>query len=261
MDLGLNGKIALVAAASKGLGFGIARALAREGAQVSMCSRDRASIEAAGAQIYAETGAQPLTTSCDMRDGQSIQAWIDRTVEHWGKIDAVLVNAGGPPSGLFKDLDDAAWQAAFELTLLSAVRLIRGAIPHMPDGGAILTVTSSSVREPIERLILSTALRSGVAGLVKALADELAPQKIRVNNLLPGRIDTERVAQLDRVAASKLGVTFEQVRDQSLQRIPLKRLGSIDEFGSAAAFLLSPAASYLTGASLRVDGGMMRSIS
>src|SRR5579864_4817047 len=126
MDLGLNGKIAMVAAASKGLGFGTARALAREGALVSMCSRDRTSLDAAGAKIYTETGTQPLTTACDMRDGKSIQAWIDRTVAEWGRIDAVLVNAGGPPNGLFKDLDDSAWQAAFELTLLSAVRLIRG---------------------------------------------------------------------------------------------------------------------------------------
>ncbi|MHB8624804.1 MAG: SDR family oxidoreductase [Aggregatilineales bacterium] len=260
MDLGIKGKIALVAAASKGLGFGTARVLAREGALVSMCSRDRAAIEAAGAKIYAETGSQPLTAACDLRDAKSIQTWIDQTVAQWGRIDAVLVNAGGPPNGLFKDLDDAAWQAAFELTLLSTVRLIRGTIAHMPEGGAILTVTSSSVQEPIERLILSTAMRSGVAGLVKTLADELAPQKIRVNNLLPGRIDTDRVAQIDQNTASKLGITFEQARSQSLQRIPLKRLGSIDEFGAVAAFLLSPAASYLTGASLRVDGGMMRSI-
>lgn len=260
MDLGLKGKVALVAAASKGLGFGTARALAREGALVSICSRDQASIDVAAAKLHTETGAEPLATVCDMRNGQSIQDWINRTVTKWGKIDAVLVNAGGPPGGLFKDLDDAAWQAAFELTLLSTVRLIRDAVAHMPDGGAILTITSSSVQEPIERLVLSTAMRSGVAGLVKTLADELASQNIRVNNLLPGRIDTDRVTQIDQNSANKLGITFEEARTQSLQRIPLRRLGTIDEFGAVAAFLLSPAASYLTGASLRVDGGMMRSV-
>jgi 3-oxoacyl-[acyl-carrier protein] reductase len=260
MDLGLKGKVALVAAASKGLGFGVARALAREGALISMCSRDQGSIDAAAAKIQSETGAQPLSIACDMRDGKSIQAWVDHTVSKWGKIDAVLVNAGGPPSGLFKDLDDAAWQSAFELTLLSTVRLVRSAIPHMTEGGAILTITSSSVQEPIERLVLSTAMRSGVVGLVKTLSDELAAQNIRVNNLIPGRIDTDRVAQLDQTAATKLGITVEEVRKQSVQRIPLRRLGSIDEFGAVAAFLLSPAASYLTGTSQRVDGGMMRSV-
>ncbi len=203
MDLGLKDKVALVAASSKGLGFGVARALAREGARVSMSSRDKASIEAAASKLAKETGAQTLASACDMRDGKSIQAWVDATVAKWGKIDAVLVNAGGPPAGMFKDMDDAAWQSAFELTLLSTVRLIRASIQHMPDGGSILTVTSSSVREPIERLILSTVMRSGVSGLVKTLADELAPQKIRVNNLLPGRIDTDRITQLDQTTAGR----------------------------------------------------------
>src|SRR5258708_6155619 len=137
MDLGLKDKVALVAASSKGLGFGVARALAREGACVSMSSRDKASIEAAAARLVAETGAQTLASVCDMQDAKSIQAWVDVTVQKWGKIDAVLVNAGGPPAGLFKDMDDATWQSAFELTLMSAVRLIRASIQHMPDSGAI----------------------------------------------------------------------------------------------------------------------------
>ena len=260
MDLGLKDKVALVAASSKGLGFGVARALAREGARVSMSSRDKAAVEAAAANLAKETGAQTMASACDMRDGKAIQAWVDATVQKWGKIDAVLVNAGGPPAGLFKDFDDAAWQSAFELTLLSTVRLIRASVQHMPDGGAILTVTSSSVREPSERLLLSTVMRSGVSGLVKALADELAPQNIRVNNLLPGRIETDRITQLDQITATKMGISMEEVRRQSVARIPLKRLGTIDEFGAAAAFLLSPAAQYITGAWLQVDGGTMRSI-
>jgi 3-oxoacyl-[acyl-carrier protein] reductase len=157
-------------------------------------------------------------------------------------------------------MTDAQWQSAFELTLLSAVRMMRAAVPRMTEGGSILTITSSSVREPIERLGLSTVMRSGVAGLVKTLADELAAQQIRVNNLMPGRIDTERVAQLDAAAAQRSGKSIEEVRNASIARIPLKRLGTIDDFGAAGAFLLSPAAAYITGATLRVDGGMMRSI-
>jgi 3-oxoacyl-[acyl-carrier protein] reductase len=138
--------------------------------------------------------------------------------------------------------------------------MIRAVLPHMKDGGAILTVTSSSVREPIERLALSTVMRSGVVGLVKTLADELAADGIRVNNLIPGRIDTDRVKQLDRGAAERLSKSVEEVRQQSITKIPAGRLGTIDDFGAAGAFLLSPAAAYITGATLRVDGGAMRSI-
>ncbi len=260
MDLGLKGKVALVAAASKGLGFGVARAMALEGAKVSICSRDTASVEAAARKLTDETGADVLANVCDVTNPDSISAWVDATIARWGVIDALLVNAGGPPGGLLLDMTDAQWQAAFELTLMSSVRMIRAAVPHMTNGGSILTITSSSIKEPIERLGLSTVMRSGVAGLVKTLADELAGKNIRVNNLIPGRIDTERVAQLDAAAARRQNISVEEVRAQSVTRIPLKRLGNIDEFGAAAAFLLSPTAQYITGATLRVDGGQMRSI-
>jgi 3-oxoacyl-[acyl-carrier protein] reductase len=260
MDLGLKNKVALLAAASKGLGYGVARAMGREGAHLSICSRDADQVRAAGEKLSAETGAHVLAMPCDVRDAATVEAWIAQTVARWGKIDALLVNAGGPPAMTFKETTDAHWQAAFELTLLSAVRLIRAALPHMPHGSAILTITSSSIKEPIERLGLSTVMRAGVAGLVKTLADELASDGIRVNNLIPGRIDTDRVAQLDQNTASARGITFEQARAEAISKIPLKRLGTIDEFGAAAAFLLSPAAAYITGATLRIDGGAMRSI-
>jgi 3-oxoacyl-[acyl-carrier protein] reductase len=260
MDLGLKDKVALLAAASKGLGYGVARAMGREGAQLSICSRDADQVRAAGEKLSAETGAHVLAMPCDVRDAATVEAWIAQTVARWGKIDALLVNAGGPPAMTFKETTDAHWQAAFELTLLSAVRLIRAALPHMPHGSAILTITSSSIKEPIERLGLSTVMRAGVAGLVKTLADELASDGIRVNNLIPGRIDTDRVAQLDQNTANARGITFEQARAEAISKIPLKRLGTIDEFGAAAAFLLSPAAAYITGATLRIDGGAMRSI-
>lgn len=261
MDLGLKGKVALVAAASKGLGFGVARALAAEGAKVSICSRNAAEIEAAAQKLRDETGAEVIANACDVTKPADIQTWIDQTVAHWGDtIDALLVNAGGPPGGLLIEFSDEQWQAAFELTLLSSVRMIRATLPHMTNGGSILTVTSSSIKEPVERLGLSTVMRSGVAGMVKTLADELAPKQIRVNNLIPGRIDTDRVAALDQAAANRSGQSFEEVRASSISKIPLKRLGTIDDFGAAGAFLLSPAAAYITGATLRVDGGAMRSI-
>ncbi len=260
MDLGLQGKVALVSAASKGLGYGVARALAREGARLAICSRDSANVERAAQTLRDETGAEVLAAICDVTSAEAIHAWIASAGAHYGRIDALLVNAGGPPAGLIRAMTDAQWQAAFELTLMSAVRMIRGVLPYMTDGGAILTITSASIKEPIERLGLSTVMRSGVAGLVKTLADELAGDRIRVNNLIPGRIDTERVTQLDQATAERTGKTIEQVRADNISKIPLGRLGTIEDFGAAGAFLLSPAASYITGAALRVDGGMIRSI-
>lgn len=260
MNLGLENRVALVAAASKGLGFGVARALAVEGARVSICSRSEEDIRAAADRLHEETGAEVMATSCDVTDPASINNWVDASVAAWGQIDALLVNAGGPPAGQIRELSEAQWEAAFQLTLMSSIRMINAALPHMGSGSAILTVTSSSIREPIARLALSTVMRSGVMGLVKTLADELAGDGIRVNNLIPGRIDTDRVRQLDAITASRTGITPEEAREQSLANIPLGRLGSIDDFGAAGAFLLSPAAGYITGASLRVDGGQMRSV-
>lgn len=260
MDLGLKEKVALVAAAGQGLGYGTARALAKEGARVSICSHLPDEIEAASARLVDETGAAVLASVCDVRDPEAIRAWVSKTVAEWDHIDALFVNAGGPPAGNFKDLSEDQWYAAFELTFMSAVRLIGAVVPHMPAGSAIVASTSSSVREPIERLILSNVMRAGVASLVKSLADELAPDGIRLNTLIPGRIDTARVTQLDQIKANKLGIDVEDVRAQSVASIPLGRLGTIDEYGSAATFLLSPAASYITGATLRVDGGKIRAI-
>lgn len=260
MNLELQDRVYLTAAASKGLGYGVARALAQDGAKVSMCSRSADDIEQAAQQLSADTGAEVLATACDVTQAADIDNWIARTVAQWGRIDGLLVNAGGPPAGYFKELTDDQWQAAFELTLLSTVRMIRAVIPHMPDGGSIVTITSSSIIEPIERLALSTVMRAGVAGLVKTLADELAGDHIRVNNLVPGRIDTDRVAALDRGVANRLGISYEEARARSLTEIPLGRLGTIDDFGAAGAFLLSPRSSYITGATLRVDGGKIRAI-
>ena len=180
MKLGLENRVSLVAAASKGLGYGVARALASDGARVSICSRSADDIAAAAAKLKAETGAEVLATSCDVTNPADINNWVAATVSEWGQVDALLVNAGGPPAGHFREISEAQWEAAFQLTLMSSIRMINAALPHMSSGSAILTVTSSSIREPIERLALSTVMRSGVMGLVKTLADELAGDGIRV---------------------------------------------------------------------------------
>ena len=260
MDLGLKDKVALVAASSKGLGYGIAKALAANGAKVSLCSRSAADVAAAAETIASDCGVDTLATACDVRVGGDIQAWVDKTVAAWGAIDCLLVNAGGPPAMTLSEASDDDFQAAFELTLLSSFRMIRMTVPHMSAGGSILTVTSSSIKEPSPRLGLSTVMRAGVAGMVKTLADELAGDGIRLNNLIPGRIDTDRVAQLDAVTSEKTGLSMDDVKARAIANIPLGRYGTIDDFGAAGAFLLSPAASYITGATLRVDGGAMRSI-
>jgi 3-oxoacyl-[acyl-carrier protein] reductase len=260
MDLGLSGKMMLVAASSKGLGYGIARALAGEGAKVALCARSAAEVEAAAARIHAETGVQTLATACDVTDIAALTAWVNDAAAWGGGLDGVVVNGGGPPTMLLKDATDAQWQAAFDQMLLTAVRMVRLSVPHMRAGGAILTVTSSSAVEPIATLGLSTVIRAGIFAMVKVLAEELAGQGIRINNLIPGRIHTDRVDQLDGLTAERSGSTIAEVRASHEARIPLKRLGTIDEFGAAGAFLLSPAASYITGASLRVDGGLMRSV-
>ncbi|MDE2748861.1 MAG: SDR family oxidoreductase [Chloroflexota bacterium] len=260
MDLGLKDKVALVAASSKGLGYGVAKALAANGARVSLCSRSAEDVAAAAETIAADYGVETLATACDVRAAADIQAWVDKTAAAWGAIDCLLVNAGGPPAKTIMEVSEADFQAAFELTLLSSFRMIRQTIPHMKDGGSILTVTSGSIKEPIPRLGLSTIMRAGVAGMVKTLADELAGDGIRLNNLIPGRIDTDRVAQLDAVTSEKTGLSMDEVKARAIAGIPLGRYGTIDDFGAAGAFLLSPAASYITGATLRVDGGAMRSI-
>ena len=262
MDLGLKNKVIMVAAASKGLGFGIAQAVAQEGATVSIGSRTEADILAAAEKLRAETGAKTMGSVLDARDPASIAHWVAVTVAKYGRIDGLVVNAGGPPAGIFDDFDDAAWQAAFELTLMSSVRMIRAVLPHLrtQGGGAILAVTSSSVKEPNDILLMSNVMRSGVTSLLKSLSRQLAPEKIRVNNLVPGRIYTGRVQALDEIRTSKRDRTVAEERAWQEGQIPWGRYGRIEEFGRAGAFLLSDAASYITGETLIVDGGAMKTV-
>jgi 3-oxoacyl-[acyl-carrier protein] reductase len=252
----------MVAASSKGLGFGIARELAKNGAIVCMASRTKAEIEKAAESLRKETGATIHSSVFDAGSPDSIQNWISEVETSFERIDGLVVNAGGPPPGNFDDFTDDDWQAAFNLTLMSAVRLIRGVLPSMRASGegSILTITSMSVKEPVNRLLLSNVLRSGVTSLVKSLSNELATENIRINNLLPGRIDTDRVKSLDNSNAEKMGIPVSEVKKNNEMNIPLGRYGDIEEFGKAGAFLLSPAASYITGVSLAVDGGIMKTV-
>ncbi|HEX5431961.1 MAG TPA: SDR family oxidoreductase [Bryobacteraceae bacterium] len=262
MNLGLNNKIAMISGASRGLGFAVARALALEGVQVSMSSRDAGAIAAAGKKIEQETGRGVLAMPVDVRSAEAIAAWHRATVDRFGGIDLLYPNCGGPPPGPALKFDDAAWQGAFELLLLSAVRMIRLAAPSMAErvGGAIVLPTSSAVKEPIPNISLSTVIRASVSSLSKTLALELAPQRIRVNQLIPGRIHTDRVDEIDAVNAQRAGIGIEEQRKKIWATIPAGRYGDPDGFAAAAVFLFSDAASYITGASLQVDGGLIRGI-
>ena len=262
MQLNLKGKIAMVAASSKGLGFGIAQELAREGAKLSIGSRSKDGIESAAKKLREETQAEVLSTILDASNKLSIEDWTKRTTDHFGGVDLLVVNAGGPPPGKFMEFTDENWQAAFDMNLMSAVRMIREVIPLMESrgGGSILTVTSSSVKEPIDVLILSNVMRSGVTSLVKSLSLQLATKNIRVNNLMPGRIDTDRVRSIDENQAKAAGISVEERKAQSRAMIPLQRYGTIEDFGKMGAFLLSEAASYVTGSSIAVDGGSIKTV-
>src|SRR5437868_760037 len=261
MDLGLNGKRVLVAAASKGLGRAIATEFVSEGARVAICSRERERIEQVATEIGAAVGI-----AADVSTESGCRGFVERSVGALGGIDVLIVNAGGPKPGKFADLDDAAWQKAFELTLLSAVRLTRLAVPELRKSkGAIVFSTSTSVRQPgspaYGTLMLSNGLRAAVHGLLKTLSTELAADGIRVNAIQPGRISTERIAELDADTARREGIAVEQVQERFEKgAIPLGRYGRPEEFAAAAVFLASPRASYITGVSLQVDGGMLTSM-
>jgi len=259
MDLGLNGKVAIVAAASKGLGRAVATIMAQEGARVTIFSRDRERIERTAAEIRAETGAEVLSLTVDVTQPDDIARAIDETVQHFGRLDILVTNAGGPPAGTFETLSDDDFARAIELNLLSTVRMCQAAVPHMKErGGSIVTITSISVKQPLPGLILSNTARTGVVGLVKSMANELGHYNIRVNNVGPGPTKTDRIIDLARQRAARDDLSLDAALEESADGIPLGRLGEPEEFGRVVAFLASPAASYVSGQTLIVDGGMSR---
>jgi len=256
MELGLKGKRAIVMAASRGLGYASALGLAREGCKLIVCSRDQARIEAAAAAIQKEAGADVKALVADVSSASEAKRLVDAAVSAYGGLEIVVHNAGGPPAGETLQMTEEQWQKAFEQNLLSFTRIVGAAAPEMKKAGygRVLTIASSSIKQPIPNLALSNALRAGVWGIAKTLSRELAPQGILVNVIAPGRIDTERIAELDQANAQKSGKSVEDVRKASIGGIPLGRLGRPEELANLVVFLASQAGSYITGQAITVDG-------
>jgi 3-oxoacyl-[acyl-carrier protein] reductase len=254
MDLGLDGLRALVGGGSSGLGAAIATTLVAEGARVGIAARPGERLEARARDVGALAVAADLSTP----DGPGTA--VDAAVAGLGGLDLILVNSGGPPGGDFAALDEATWTTAIDGVLLAALRLVRSALPHLRESAtpAILIILSSSAREPIPGLTTSNVLRPGLAGLIKSLTAEIAP--IRINGIAPGRVATDRLAYLDGLRATATGRPIDQIRDEAMARIPLGRYGDPAEVGRLGAFLLSPAASYVSGAIVPIDGGMVRAL-
>ncbi|HEY7678388.1 MAG TPA: SDR family oxidoreductase [Candidatus Methylomirabilis sp.] len=262
MDLGLTGQPALVAAASKGMGRAVAEGLAREGARLAIFARTEADVRLAADEIRGATGAEVLALAGDATRAADVQRVVGEAAARFGGLRVLVTNAGGPPLGPFDEMDDAKWQAAFELNLLSVIRLIRAAVPHLraAGGGRIVNIQSTAVKQPIDGLVLSNTLRVGVVGLAKTLASELARDRITVNTVCPGRIYTERLHSLFVYRARAQGGTVEQARAAEEALIPLGRLGTPEEFAAMVVFLCSEPARYVTGVTVQVDGGLVRGL-
>ena len=260
MDLQLKELRALVTGSSRGLGYAVALCLAREGCRVAVNSRDEAKITAAALAIARETGSRVIGLAGDVADPDVPERLVGESARAFGGLDILITNAGGPPSGAFESFNEAAWQKALDLSLMSHVRLVRAALPYLRQSHAasVLTVTSYSVKQPIPNLVLSNSIRAATVGLTKSLALELGVAGIRFNSILPAWTETERVYDLMKTRAAQNHTTLEQeIAKQSLES-PLGRMGRPEEFANAAVFLVSPAASYITGVMLSVDGGMYK---
>jgi len=262
MDLGLKGKVAVVAAASQGLGRAIAEELAQEGAHVALCSRDRGRIEAAAKEIAKRTGAETLGVAADVTRGEDVERFVAAAAEKWGAVHIAVANAGGPPAKLFAEATPEDWQRAVELNLMSAVHLARAALPRMQKQkwGRLLFLTSASVKQPIEGLLLSNSVRSAVAGLAKTLSNEYGRDNILVNVLCPGYLRTERLEELATAVSAKRGIGRDEIYREWAAANPVGRIGEPRELAALAAFLASERASYITGTAMAVDGGRTKSL-
>lgn len=260
MDLGLKGKIALVTGASRGLGFATASTLAREGCRVAVNSRSEDNAKAAAEKIAAENGTQTSGLAGDVSKVGVAEELVAETVRIFGGLDLLVTNAGGPPAGPFESFQEEDWQKAIDLSFTSHVRLIRAALPHLrkSDIPSVLTVTSYTVKQPLPNLVLSNSIRLATIGLTKSLAAELGPEGIRFNSILPAWTETERVTDLMAYRAKNNNTTIEEESRKQAAESALGRMGQPEEFANAAVFLLSPAASYITGVMLLVDGGIYK---
>ena len=251
MDLGLKDKVAVIGASSKGLGRAIAFGLAEEGAKVTICARNEEPLNATAVEIREQTGAEVMSMAMDVSNPNDAENLIHSSIEHFGGIDILINNAGGPRAGRFDDLDITDYQDAVNLNLMSTINLTRAVVPNMRarKGGRIINLTSVSVKQPVEGLMLSNMARTGVIGFAKTLATELANDNILVNNVCPGIIFTEEAC-----------ITFDQAIEKMTQDIPLGRIGDPKEFANLIVFLASERASYITGATIQVDGGMVKGL-
>jgi 3-oxoacyl-[acyl-carrier protein] reductase len=263
MDMKLKGKTVIVTAGSKGLGKATALEFAREGANVMVSSRNEKSLQETVQEIIKASGNPNVDyVTCDITDYSSIKNLVEVTVSKYNSVDVLVNNSGGPPAGSFDSLNDEQWQKAFELNLLSYTRLIREVLPSMrkSGGGHIVNFTSSSIKQTLDNLILSNTFRVGVVGMAKSLSQELSKDNILINTVGPGRIDTDRVAQLDQMRAKKLGITPEELRESTEKSIPMGRYGKPEELAKLVVFLCSGANTYITGQALLVEGGLVKAL-
>ena len=262
MDLGIRGKVALVTAASRGLGRAIAEELGAEGASLVMCARGKEALDEAVESVRSSSGVQVLGIAADVSRPEDVKRVTRSAIESFGRVDILVTNAGGPPSGLFESLGPEKWDDAVRLTLLSTINLCREIIPGMRQRkwGRVINVTSITVKQPVEGLMLSNSLRAGVTGFARTLANEVARDGITVNNILPGYTRTHRVEELAKATAQREGISIEEVMNRQKAAIPMGRLAEPREFAALAAFLASERASYITGTSIQVDGGWIRSL-
>lgn len=262
MDLGIRGKVALVAGGSQGLGKAVATEMCREGAKVAICALDDPELPRAVEEIRSATGGVVIGIPADVSKAEEARNFVKKGIEHYGTIDILVNNAGGPPSRTFLEIDDELWLSGVRLNLMSTIIMTREAVPVMmkKKWGRIINMTSISVKQPIDGLILSNTVRAGVVGLAKTLSNELAPYNITVNNVCPGYTMTERVRTLSVATAQKEGTTPEAVVKRWESSIPMGRLGTPEEFAALVAFLASDKAGYITGAAIQIDGGWYKGI-
>ena len=262
MDLGIKGRVAFVAAASKGLGRAVGEELAAEGVDLFLCARGSDALQQAANEIARSSGVRVIASAGDVSKSGDVSRLVREAIDQLGRIDILVTNAGGPPSGKFESLSAENWSEAVDLTLLSVVNLTREILPGMKERrwGRVINITSIAAKQPVEGLMLSNSVRAAVTGFAKTLSNEVAPFGITINNILPGYTRTERVEQLSAKTAEREGIPREQALSKWEGEIPMQRLGEPEEFGAAAAFLASERASYITGVSLPVDGGWIRAL-
>jgi 3-oxoacyl-[acyl-carrier protein] reductase len=262
MDLGLKGRVAIVAAASKGLGRAVAAEIAREGAQVAICSRNAADLERAAGEIGQACGREVFGQALDVTDAARVARFVDAVEKQFGRVDICVTNAGGPPAKTFLDISLDDWRNAVNLTLMSAVHFAREVLPRMRKNnwGRLVTITSLTVKQPVDGLLLSNSIRASVTGMARTLANEFGPHGITVNNVCPGYTLTERLDELAETMARSEGVPRETIIERWTSQIPLRRLARPEEFAGVVAFLVSERASYINGATITVDGGWARGL-